>query len=98
MCESLITRVTNDNDRIREDIGKHVAQSYIEYILKDGNVYEEVVPENDGTPTSPIIFKAADGENVRISAMEEISDFRKVCHKIHLKKNSCKLAYSTSLF
>lgn len=45
VCESLITRVTNGNDRIREDIGKHVAQSYIEYILKDGNVYEEVVPE-----------------------------------------------------
>lgn len=45
VCESLVTRVTNDNGRIREDIGKYVAQSYIEYILKDGHVYEEVVPE-----------------------------------------------------
>lgn len=45
ICESLITRVTNGNDRLREDIGKYVAQSYIEHILKDERIYEEVVPE-----------------------------------------------------
>lgn len=45
ICESLITRVTNGNDRLREDIGKFVAQSYIEHILNDENIYEEVVPE-----------------------------------------------------
>lgn len=45
ICESLITRATNGNDRLRENIGKYVAQSYIEHILKDGNVYEEVIPE-----------------------------------------------------
>ena len=30
---------------LREDIGKYVAQSYIEHILKDERIYEEVVPE-----------------------------------------------------
>ena len=45
-------------------------------IIHDGVYYEEVVPKNDGTPTAPIIFKAADGENVSISAMEEVSDFK----------------------
>ena len=46
-------------------------------IIHEGVYYEEVIPKNDGTPTSPIIFKAAEGENVQLSAMEEVSDFRR---------------------
>ena len=45
-------------------------------VIHEGVYYEEVVPKNDGTPTSPIIFKAAEGENVQLSAMDEVSDFR----------------------
>lgn len=45
VTESLLTRATNDDTHLREIIGKNVAQSYIENILKESNVYDEVVPE-----------------------------------------------------
>ncbi len=45
ITESLMTRATNDNYRLREDIGKFVAQAYIQHIFKDNNVYEEVISE-----------------------------------------------------
>ena len=45
VTESLLTRVTNGNNLIREKIGKEIAQSYIEKILKECEVYDEVLPE-----------------------------------------------------
>lgn len=45
VTESLLTRVTMDNNSLREKIGKEVAQTYIEEIFKEGNIYNEVVPE-----------------------------------------------------
>ncbi len=44
-------------------------------IVREG-VYREILePQNDGTPTSPITFKAAEGESVTISACDEITKF-----------------------
>ena len=45
VTESLLTRATFDDSRLREKIGKYVAQSYIETILKSKRMYDEVVPE-----------------------------------------------------
>lgn len=42
-------------------------------VIVGGGIYRETFkPQNDGTAVNPIIFKAADGENVTISALEEI--------------------------
>ncbi len=46
VTESLLTRVTYDNNSIREIIGKEVAQSYIETIFKEASIYDEVLPES----------------------------------------------------
>lgn len=45
VTDSLLTRATNDDDHLREIIGKEVAQSYIESIFHESNTYEEVIPE-----------------------------------------------------
>jgi len=45
VTDSLLTRATNDDDHLREIIGKEVAQSYIESIFQESNAYEEVIPE-----------------------------------------------------
>lgn len=45
VTDSLLTRATYDDDHLREKIGREVAQSYVESIFKEGNVYEEVLPE-----------------------------------------------------
>lgn len=45
-------------------------------IIVHKGVYREILaPKNNGIPTAPIIFRAADGEKVVISATEEISNF-----------------------
>lgn len=45
VTDSLLTRATYNDDHLREKIGKDVAQSYIESIFKESNIYEEVLPE-----------------------------------------------------
>ncbi len=45
VTESLLTRVTMDDNSLREKIGKEVAQTYIEKIFNESNVYDEVLPE-----------------------------------------------------
>ena len=42
-------------------------------VIIDSGVYREILkPNNNGTADNPIIFEAADGANVKISALEEI--------------------------
>ena len=45
-------------------------------IIKEGIYKETVTPRNDGTPSAPIIFKAAEGANVVISAMNTVTGFK----------------------
>lgn len=45
VTDSLLTRTTYNDDHLRETIGKEVAQSYIECIFQESNIYEEVIPE-----------------------------------------------------
>ena len=45
VTDSLFTRLTYGNDNLRERIGKQTAESYLTYILADGNVYGEVHKE-----------------------------------------------------
>lgn len=52
-----------------------VAKAGDTVIIHEGVYRETVTPANDGTATSPIVFKAAEGEDVTISAFEEISGF-----------------------
>lgn len=45
-------------------------------VIVHGGTYREILTvKNNGTPTSPIVFKAAEGENPVISAAEEIRTF-----------------------
>lgn len=45
-------------------------------VIIGGGEYREIFkPENDGTATAPITFKAAEGEEVIFSALEEVSGF-----------------------
>lgn len=41
-------------------------------IIRGGTYRETLIPKNNGKPSEPIIFKAADGEKVTISALEKI--------------------------
>ena len=52
-----------------------VAQAGDTVIVRKGIYREILTPENDGTAKSPITFKAAEGEEVIISATEEITEF-----------------------
>lgn len=52
-----------------------VAKAGDTVIIHRGTYREKVTPKNDGTATSPIIFKAAPGEEVIISAFDEVSGF-----------------------
>jgi len=45
VTDSLFTRLTYGNNNLRERIGKQTAESYLTYILTDGNVYCEVHKE-----------------------------------------------------
>lgn len=42
---SLLYRMTENNDKLREIIGKEILESYLYKILKDANVYDEIYPE-----------------------------------------------------
>lgn len=44
-------------------------------IIGGGTYREKFAPKNDGTATKPITFKAAEGEEVVISALEEFTKF-----------------------
>lgn len=45
-------------------------------VIIGGGVYRETLaPKNDGEPTRPVVFKAAENEDVVISANEEINQF-----------------------
>lgn len=50
-----------------------VAKAGETVIVHGGTYHETLAPQNDGTPTAPIVFKAAEGENVVISALEDIT-------------------------
>ncbi|MBR5614008.1 MAG: carbohydrate-binding protein [Clostridia bacterium] len=45
-------------------------------IVHEGVYRETLIPKNSGTPTAPIVFKAADGEDVVISAADTVSGFK----------------------
>lgn len=52
-----------------------VAQAGDTVIIREG-VYREILkPQNDGTETSPITFRAMEGEDVLLTATEEVKDF-----------------------
>ncbi len=47
ITDSLLTRATYDDNHLRENVGLYVAQSYIESIFKECDIYEEVLPETE---------------------------------------------------
>ena len=53
-----------------------VAEAGDTILIHEGVYRETVTPRHDGTATAPIIFRAAPGENVTISAFEEVSGFQ----------------------
>ena len=52
-------------------------------IIHEGTYREVLAPKNDGTVYAPIIFKAAEGENVTISALEPLTNFVKADGNIY---------------
>ena len=53
-------------------------------IIHEGTYREILKPKNNGTPSNPIVFKAADGEKVTISACETVSGFVKYENDIYV--------------
>ncbi len=49
-----------------------VAKAGDRVVIREGVYRETLKPENSGTAASPIIFEAAEGENVVISALEDL--------------------------
>lgn len=60
-----------------------VAQAGDTVIIHEGTYRETLTPQNDGTVYAPITFKAAEGENVTISALEKLSGFAKFKDNIY---------------
>lgn len=52
-----------------------VAKAGDTVVIHEGTYRETLAPEHDGTTFAPIRFVAADGENVTISALEEVGEF-----------------------
>lgn len=52
-----------------------VAQAGDTVIIHEGTYREVLAPQNNGTPMAPITFRAAEGENVVISALEPLGGF-----------------------
>ena len=52
-------------------------------IIHAGTYREVLRPENSGTKASPIIFRAAEGEKVTISALEPVTEFVKYDENIY---------------
>ena len=52
-------------------------------VIHEGTYRETLRPLNDGTKSSPIIFRAAEGENVVISALEPVTKFVKYDENIY---------------
>lgn len=46
---SLMYRITEGNDQLRADIGKHIWEKYVLDILNEAGVYDEVYPEQEYT-------------------------------------------------
>lgn len=53
-----------------------VAEAGDTVIIHEGTYRETVIPKNSGEAMKPITYRAADGENVTISAMDKISGFQ----------------------
>ena len=53
-----------------------VAEAGDTVIIHAGTYRETLAPVNDGTATSPIVFKAAENEKVIISALNEVTGFK----------------------
>ena len=58
-----------------------IAQPGDTIIIHKGTYRETVTPKNNGTAVNPITYRAADGENVVVSALDKISGF------IHYRDN-----------
>jgi len=53
-------------------------------VIVHGGTYREVLkPLNDGTASAPITFKAAEGETVTVSALEQVTEFAKYDDNIY---------------
>lgn len=67
-------------------------------VLIKGGIYRETVtPKNTGTATNPIIFEAANGENVTVSAFDEISGFAYYGDGIYVAELKSELDFGTDL-
>ena len=61
-----------------------VAEAGDTVIIHEGTYRETLAPKNDGTVYAPITFKAAEGENVTISALEKLTGFEKYKNNIYV--------------
>lgn len=60
-----------------------VAQAGDTVVIHEGTYRETLRPLNNGTKSSPIIFRSAEGENVIISALEPVTQFVKYDENIY---------------
>ncbi len=64
-------------------------------IIKGGTYRETVTPANFGTAKNPIIFEAASGEQVTVSAFEEIKGFKLYYDGIYVAKLPTELDFGS---
>ncbi|MBO4897439.1 MAG: hypothetical protein J5590_03985 [Clostridia bacterium] len=75
---------SDENDGLSEETpfktiqkAADLAQAGDTVIIHEGVYRETVTPQNGGMAAQPVIFKAAEGEDVTISAFEKVSGFTK---------------------
>ena len=47
VTDSLLNRLTDGNNSLRTDLGKHTAENYLCYLMREGNLYDEVYREQE---------------------------------------------------
>ncbi len=75
----------------------NIAKAGDKVIIHEGKYRETVTPQNSGTAKNPIVFEAAEGESVTVSAFEEISGFKPYEKGMYVALLPQKLDFGTNM-
>ena len=75
----------------------NIAKAGDKVIIHEGTYRETVTPKNSGTAKNPIVFEAAEGESVTVSAFEEISGFKPYEKGMYVALLPEKLDFGTNM-
>lgn len=72
-----------------------IAKAGDRVLISDGLYRETVTPKNSGDATNPIIFEAKDGDNVTVSAFDEIRGFKLYYDGVYVAKLPVELDFGS---